>query len=106
MDRFFEAVIQREVPAAPLFVDDRAQFPIPAILRKRAALETKFCGETQAHRPLPFRWDAHSRPNVVTDPFPACAWLNAGKNIKSGLEPWSKAVSNLECLVRGVIGRE
>src|SRR5437879_2898320 len=99
MDGFLEAGVQREVPAAPLFVNDWPQFPIPGVFRKDAPLETEFCRETQSHRPLPFRWNPDSRPDVVTDPFPAFAWLNAGEDIEAGLEPGSKAVRNFECFV-------
>ena len=106
MDRLFETGVQRDVPAAPLFVDDRPQFPIPGILRKGAPLEAEFCRETQSHRPLPFSRNADSRPDVVTDPFPTLAWLNAGKNIESGLKPGREAVCNFECFVESMIGRE
>ncbi len=104
MDGFLETGVQREVPAAPLFVDDRPQFPIPGILRKGAPLESDFCRETQSDGPLPFRWNPDSRPDVVTDPFPTLARLNAGKDIESRLEPGRKAVRNFKCFVEGVIG--
>src|SRR5437879_2707373 len=106
MDGFLETGVQRDVPAAPLFVDDRPQFPIPGILRKGAPLEAEFCRETQSHRPLPFGRNADSRPDVVTNPFPTLARLNAGKNIESRLEPGSKAVCDFECFVEDMIGRQ
>ena len=103
MDGFLEAGVQREVPVAPLFVDNRPQFPIPGILGKGAALETEFCRETQSYGPLPFGRNADSRPDVVTNPFPTFAWLNAGENIESGLKPGREAVCDFECFVERMI---
>src|SRR4051794_10838775 len=52
---FLQRRIGSEIPAAPLFVDDRTEFPRPGVFRKRAPLVTDFRREAQPDRPLPIR---------------------------------------------------
>ena len=106
MKRFFESRVNRNIPAAPLLIDNRPKFPRPGIFRKRASLISCFGRQAQSDRPLPFFRNADARTDMIAHPFPSFPWLNTGKDVKPGLEPRSEPVSNFERFMPGVARRE
>src|SRR3954452_12642296 len=82
-----ERGVERKVPAADLFVGDRADFPRPRIDRKLAALIAHFLREAQANGPVPFFGDANARSNVIAHPLHTVAAAGVRENIEAHLEP-------------------
>jgi hypothetical protein len=52
-ERFLEGWVEREVPPAELFVDDRPNLEIRSVHGELALLQTVFKGKAHADRPLP-----------------------------------------------------
>src|SRR5437773_6701494 len=52
MKRLFESRVDRNIPAAPLLIDNRPKFPRPGVFRKRASLISCFGRQTQSDGPL------------------------------------------------------
>ena len=96
--------IEGEIPAPKLLIDDGTKLVIPAVLRKLSPLIANFLRKAQSHRQVPRLGSREPRPNVIAHPVPAVAVLNAGEDIKAGLEPVRPALRDLERFVLGMIG--
>src|SRR4030081_1623426 len=99
MQRLIDGWIEREIPASDLLVDDGAQFQSPGICGELTALIANLIRKTQSHRPMPFRRDGNTRPDVVAYPVPSAARTCTGKDVKAGLKPVIPALGDFDGLM-------
>jgi hypothetical protein len=56
---------------------------------------------------VPLFWNADARADVIADPLPAGARLEAGEDVKAALEPRGKAVGDLDRFMeRMIVGQD
>src|SRR5437016_4647577 len=106
MQHFSKRWIQREVPPADLFIDDRTDFPIPGVFQVEPPMKTDFGGQADSHWPVPALRHADSWADMVPDPFPSPARLDAAKNVKTRLKPFGEPVRDLESFVKCMVARQ
>src|SRR5262249_1939918 len=87
-------------------VDYGSEFPRPGVLGERTALVADFRRKAQSHRPVPFLGHANAGTNMVADPLPALAGLDAGKDIKPGFEPRCEPICDFKGFMQRMIRRE
>src|SRR5579862_139867 len=104
-ERFVDAGIEGQVPAADLLIDDRPDFERPRIGGKITPLISELEGNADAYRPLPLLRSPHPRTNMTAHPLIALARSGAGKDIESGFEPRREPVRNLDGLMKLMFGR-
>src|SRR6266404_4726622 len=95
MEGFFERGVNREIPAVPLFIDDRTDLPSPSVLGEGTALVTNLRRKTKPDRQVPFFRRANARTNMIPDPLPTVVRLNTGKDIEPCFKPRGEAMRNL-----------
>src|SRR4029077_8033035 len=103
--RLLERRIERQIPAAGLFVDDRPNLPRPGVFGKLAADPADFGRKTHPHGPMPFLGHSHSRTNVTADVLPSIALARGGEDVKTRLEPVGESTRDLQRLVKCVAVR-
>src|SRR6476660_5359768 len=101
MEGFFERGVNRKIPAVPLFIDNRTDFPSPGVLGEGTALITNLRRKAKANWQVPFFRGANARTNMIADPLPTFVRLSTGKDIESSLKPGSKAMRNLQRFMKG-----
>jgi len=104
MKRAVERGIEAQIPAADFLVDDGTDFPGPGVGGEFGALVANFVRQTYSHRPVPRLRNAEARADVIAHPLPAPIRLNAGEDVKAGLEPVVDALGDFNRFMLGVVG--
>src|ERR1700674_3866578 len=102
--RAVERGVETQVPAADFLVHDGADFPGPGVGREGGALVSDFVRQTHPYRPVPRLRNAEAGTDVITHPLPAAIRLNAGEDVKAGLEPVVDALRDFHGLMLGMVG--